>query len=172
MRLTNNKDVTMKLNNSGFNKPSSAYVLATWGALAIGVSSYLLGLWNSTFELNEKGYYFATFLLAMFAAVTLQKTIRDKEEGLPVTNIFVGMCWVAFASSIALLVIGLINANVLLSEKGFYGIAFVLSLFSVITVQKNTRDLTNEQGETDPTAFPNTAQGFNAAMDASEIIDQ
>lgn len=171
MRLTNNKDVIMELNNSGFNKPSSAYVIATWVALAIGAVSYLFGLWNSTFELNEKGYYFAVFLLAMFAAVTLQKTIRDKDEGLPVTNIFVGMCLVAFSSSIVLLVIGLINADILLSEKGFYGIAFVLSLFAVITVQKNTRDLTNELGKTDPTAFPKSKQGFDAAMDASDIVD-
>ncbi|WP_037027081.1 inner membrane protein YiaA [Psychromonas aquimarina] len=160
----------MKLNNSTLNKPSSAYILATWGALIIGVLSYLIGLWNSTFELNEKGFYFAVFLLAMFAAVTLQKTVRDKEEGLPVTQIFVGMCWAAFASAIAMLVIGLINADILLSEKGFYGISFVLALFSVITVQKNTRDLTNELGETDPSAFPKSAQGIDAAVETSEII--
>ena len=27
-----------------------------------------------------------------------------------------------------------------LSEKGFYGMAFVLSIFAAITVQKNVRD--------------------------------
>ena len=170
MKLTTNKEITMKLNNTASNKPSSAYVLATWGALVIGVLTYLIGLWNSLFELNEKGFYFAVFLLAMFAAVTLQKTIRDKEEGLPVTQIFVGMCWVAFASAIALLIIGLINADILLSEKGFYGISFILALFAVITVQKNTRDLTNELGQTDPSAFPKSAQSIDVALDASEII--
>ncbi len=170
MKLTTNKDIKMKLNNTASNKPSAPYVLATWGALIIGTLSYLIGLWNSTFELNEKGFYFAVFLLAMFAAVTLQKTIRDKEEGLPVTQIFIGMCWVAFSSAIALLVIGLINADILLSEKGFYGISFVLALFAVITVQKNTRDLTNELGETDPSAFPKSAQSIDAAIEASEIV--
>lgn len=160
----------MKLNNRYQNKPSSAYVLATWGALVIAVLSYLIGLWNSTFELNEKGFYFAVFLLAMFAAVTLQKTVRDREEGLPITPIFIAICWGALASAIALLVIGLINADILLSEKGFYGISFVLALFAVITVQKNTRDLTNELGETDPSAFPKSSQSIDAALDASEII--
>ena len=29
----------------------------------------------------------------------------------------------------------------LLSEKGFYGLSMVLSLFGVITVQKNVRDM-------------------------------
>ncbi|PTM05998.1 MAG: hypothetical protein DA405_02040, partial [Bacteroidetes bacterium] len=31
-------------------------------------------------------------------------------------------------------------ADLLLSEKGFYGMAFTLALFSAIAVQKNTRD--------------------------------
>ncbi|MFQ4149078.1 YiaA/YiaB family inner membrane protein [Arthrobacter sp. LAPM80] len=37
--------------------------------------------------------------------------------------------------------IGLWNAELLLSEKGFYGIGFAMSLFAVVAVQKNIRDL-------------------------------
>jgi uncharacterized membrane protein YiaA len=33
------------------------------------------------------------------------------------------------------------NAELLLSEKGFYGMSFTLALFSAIAVQKNTRDV-------------------------------
>ncbi|MBW8182439.1 hypothetical protein K0625_02065 [Shewanella sp. NR704-98] len=161
----------MQLNRTNLNGPTPAYIFATWGALIIGVFGYLIGLWNAVLELNEKGYYFAVFLLAMFSAVTLQKTIRDKAEGIPVTNVFVGMCWVAFSSSIALLVVGLVNATMALSEKGFYGMSFILALFAIITVQKNIRDLTDEQGVTDPSAFPKTSQGLDVAMDASELID-
>ena len=47
---------------------------------------------------------------------------------------------VATGSAIVLLVIGLLNAELLLSEKGFFGMAFTLSLFAAITVQKNVRD--------------------------------
>jgi uncharacterized membrane protein YiaA len=36
--------------------------------------------------------------------------------------------------------IGLWNATISLAEKGFYGMAYLLSLFAAITVQKNTRD--------------------------------
>ncbi len=171
IKLTKNKDeLTMHLNTSNINKPTAAYIFATWGVLAIGVLGYLLGLWNATLELNEKGFYFAVFLLAMFSAVTLQKTIRDKEEGIPVTGVFTGMCWVAFFSSIALLVIGLFNAEMLLSETGFYGMSFVLSLFAIITAQKNIRDLTNEHGITDPSAFPKSSQALDAALDVTETI--
>lgn len=171
IKLTKNKDeLTMHLNTSNINKPTPAYIFATWGVLAIGVLGYLLGLWNAALELNEKGFYFVVFLFAMFSAVTLQKTIRDKEEGIPVTSIFAGMCWVAFFSSIALLIIGLVNANMLLSEKGFYGMSFVLSLFAIITAQKNIRDLTNEYGLTDPSAFPKSSQTLGAALDVTETI--
>lgn len=159
------KDIALKSTNTA--KPTVAYVFATWGTLLIGILSYLIGLWNSTFELNEKGFYFAVFLLGMFAAITLQKTIRDREEGFPVTQIFMVTCWVAFGFAIALLVIGLINASIILSEKGFYGISFLLSLFAVITVQKNTRDLTNVSGTTDSLVASKTKQSSEAISGTS-----
>ncbi len=36
--------------------------------------------------------------------------------------------------------------------------SFVLALFTIITVQKNIRDLTNKQGVTDSSAFPKTSK--------------
>ena len=49
--------------------------------------------------------------------------------------------------AIALLVIGLWNAgSIELIEKGFYGLGFVLSLFAVVAVQKNVRDLAGFKG--------------------------
>jgi len=38
------------------------------------------------------------------------------------------------------LIIGLWNAELLRSEKGFYAMSFLLAIFSAIAVQKNTRD--------------------------------
>ncbi len=174
MKISKRGDVKMQQNTSSYsysNKPSGAFIGASWGALGIGIGSYMIGLWNATIQLNEKGFYFAVFLLGLFSAVTLQKSVRDKLEGLPITNIFLGISWVAFAAAIALLVIGLINAQMELSEKGYYGVSFVLSLFAVITVQKNVRDLTNEQGVTDSSAFPGAESGLDLAGNASDIMD-
>ena len=42
-----------------------------------------------------------------------------------------------------LMSLGLYNAPLTLAEKGFYSMAFLLSLFAAITVQKNTRDTTD-----------------------------
>ncbi|EKN64570.1 putative membrane protein [Schinkia azotoformans MEV2011] len=122
-------------------EPTSAFKGASWGALLVGVSAYLIGLFNSTMQLNEKGYYFAILIFGLYSAVSLQKAVRDKDEGIPVTGIYYGISWVALIVSISLMAIGLYNAgSLVLSEKGFYGMAFVLSLFAAITVQKNIRD--------------------------------
>jgi len=126
-------------------KPSKAFYLASVVALITGVATYIIGLLNADMLLNEKGYYFAVFLFGLFSAVSVQKTVRDKMEGIKTTRIYLIICWAGLLSSIALLVIGLVNANLLLSEKGFYGMAFVLSLFAAITVQKNVRD--NQQAD-------------------------
>ncbi len=121
-------------------KTSSAFVFASWTALATGVFGYIIGLWRATMQLNEKGYYFTLLMFGLFSVVTLQKSVRDRLEGLRVTDIFYNICWFAVALSITLMIIGLWHANLLPSEKGFYAFAFLLALFGAITVQKNTRD--------------------------------
>ncbi|WP_338472355.1 inner membrane protein YiaA [Niallia sp. XMNu-256] len=125
-------------------EPTSAFKGASWAAFIIGVGAYLIGLFNAMMELNEKGYYFAVLVFGLYAAVSLQKAVRDKEEGIPVTGIYYGISWFALIVSISLMAIGLYNAgSIVLSEKGFYGMAYVLSLFAAITVQKNIRDTKN-----------------------------
>jgi uncharacterized membrane protein YiaA len=122
-------------------EPTAAFKGASWAALMVGVSSYLIGLFNAAMELNEKGYYFAVLAFGLYAAVSLQKAVRDKEEDIPVTAIYYGISWLALIISISLMAIGLYNAgSIILSEKGFYAMSFVLSLFAAITVQKNIRD--------------------------------
>jgi len=122
-------------------RPTAAFVGASWGALLIGASAYLIGLWNAQMQLNEKGYYLALILYGLFAAVSLQKTVRDRSEGLRVTNMYVGLCWISLIAAILLLTVGLWNATLAPSEKGFYAMSFTLSLFAVVAVQKNVRDV-------------------------------
>lgn len=121
-------------------KPSNAFVAAAWMALGIGMIGFIVGLWRSDMLLNEKGYYFTVLMFGLFAVISLQKAVRDKLEGIPVTEIYYGLSWFSTLLTITLLVIGLWNATLLPSEKGFYAFAFLLSLFGAITVQKNTRD--------------------------------
>ena len=122
-------------------KPTPAFIAAAWSALLIGMVSYCIGLWNADMWLNEKGYYFTLLLFGLFSVVSVQKSVRDRQEGLPVTDAYYGISWFTTIASIVLLLIGLWNANMELSEKGFYGMSFLLSLFASVAVQKNTRDL-------------------------------
>lgn len=122
-------------------KPSAAFVAASWAALGIGMCGYLIGLSNATMILSEKGYYFTVLMYGLFAVISVQKSVRDRLENVPVTAIYYGLSWFSTILSIVLLTVGLWNAGILPSEKGFYAFAFLLSLFGAIAVQKNTRDL-------------------------------
>ena len=122
-------------------RPTGAFIGASWAALFVGSITFLVGLWNAQMQLNEKGYYFTVLMYGLFAAVSLQKSVRDRLEGIQVTGIYFGLCWLSLALSILLLAIGLWNATLSGSEKGFYAMAFLLSLFAAVAVQKNVRDI-------------------------------
>ncbi|MBC3920033.1 hypothetical protein H8L32_21370 [Undibacterium sp. CY18W] len=122
-------------------QPTGAFVGASWAALFIGGITYLAGVWNAAMQLNEKGYYFTLLMYGLFSAVSLQKSVRDKLEGIPVTGIYFGLCWLSLGLSILLLSVGLWNATLNWSEKGFFAMAFLLSLFAAVAVQKNVRDM-------------------------------
>jgi uncharacterized membrane protein YiaA len=111
-------------------KPSNAFIAASWAAMGIGMIGYLVGLWRSDMQV----------MFGLFSAVSVQKAVRDKLEGIAVTDIYYGLSWAAVLLCIVLLAVGLFNATLLPSEKGFYAFAFVLAIFGAIAVQKNTRD--------------------------------
>lgn len=122
-------------------RPTSAFVGASWLALLVGGGTYMTGLWNAQMALNEKGYYFTLLMYGLFAAVSLQKSVRDRLEGVKVTGIYFSLCWFSLLLSIALLGVGLVNATLAASEKGFFAMGFILSLFAAVAVQKNVRDI-------------------------------
>lgn len=126
--------------DSQYRSPSPAFVGASWSALFVGVATYLAGLWNAQMQLSEKGYYLVLLMYGLFAAVSLQKSVRDRLDGIAVTSLYRGLCWGSLAVTLLLLSIGLWNASLANSEKGFYGMGFVLSLFAAVAVQKNVRD--------------------------------
>ena len=111
------------------------------GLVLIGSVVYLMGLWNSTMALNEKGYYFVLLMYGMFATVSLQKSVRDRLEGLRVSNQYYAIAWASVGICVVLLAFSLFKATLEMSEKGFFAMAYLMCLFGVTAVQKNTRDL-------------------------------
>ena len=155
-------------------KPTTAYVGTSWAVMLVGVLAYLMGLWNAqSMLLNEKGYYFAILALGLYSAISLQKTLRDRAEGIPTTNLYYLISWAALAVSIALIAIGLMNASGLsLSEKGFYMMAFTMSLFAAVTIQKNTRDEAHIRALISPNSLSddNTARISNQKTDSGKSL--
>ena len=151
-------DSSTTTNNNNVNQPTKAYTFASIIVLLLGVASYGIGLFNAEMALNEKGYYLIVLLYGLFSMVSLQKHIRDEKEGIKTSAIYSQLCWFSSLIAIVLLVVGLYNAELFLSEKGFYGMAYVLSLFAAVTVQKNIRDKSN------------TIKFENTVESASEII--
>ena len=143
----NKSKSSKKMKTAQFDqKPTSAFIGASWMSMLVGVLAYCIGLWNSDMLLNERGYYFTILLFGLFSAVSVQKSVRDKLEGLKVSDMYLNISWFSALASIVLLTIGLWNADLLPSEKGFYAMSYLLSLFASIAVQKNTRDKSYIEG--------------------------
>jgi uncharacterized membrane protein YiaA len=130
--------------------PTPAFVAASWIAMLAGASAFIIGLWNAGMALNEKGYYFTILMYGLFAAVSLQKSVRDRAEGTPVSGLYFSLCWISLLLTMVLLGVGLFNATLTLSEKGFYAMSFMLSLFGAVAVQKNVRDIGALKQKSDP----------------------
>ncbi len=130
-------------------RPSTAFIGASWATLLLGAAAFIVGLWNANVTRSEKGFYFIVLMYGLFAAVSLQKSIRDKLEDVRVSNQYFMMCWASLIICIVLFGYGLFNADpkvLQLSEKGFFGISFMMALFGAIAVQKNTRDVAAANG--------------------------
>jgi uncharacterized membrane protein YiaA len=144
-------------------RPTNAFVGASWAALLVGTVAYLVGLWNAQMAPSEKGYYLTILMFGLFSAVSLQKSVRDRMEGIAVSPIYFGLAWVSVGASLLLLTVGLWNAALLPSEKGFYAMSFTLSRSSAVTVQKNVRDLLGaEPGRSDERSRVVTESGNEA----------
>lgn len=123
-------------------KPSFAFVALSWVAALAGVVLYGSMLFNSTsLTWSDKYFFTAILAFAVYAAISVQKIVRDRIEGVPFTNLYYGISWLAVIIAIGMFVSGLFTVNISLSERGFYGMAMLLTLFGAISIQKNTRDI-------------------------------
>lgn len=93
-------------------------------------------------------------MYGVLSAVSRQKSVRDRLEDVPVTAIYFGLCWLSVAMALVLLAIGSWNAALQNTEKGFCAMAFLLSLFGGVAVQKNVRDVQAFQAHAPATSSP------------------
>ena len=54
------------------------YQKTVW-CMGLALLLLVIGLWNATLPLSEKGYYGMSYLLALYSAVTVQKNVPDNQ---------------------------------------------------------------------------------------------
>ena len=82
--------------NNFINRPTSAFIAAaSWVAFTCLTVGFMIGYGMPIYHYTKKGYYFVILLYGLFSAASLQKTVRDKLEDIPVTAIYYGLCWVS-----------------------------------------------------------------------------
>ena len=59
---------------------TAAFTALAYFTLAVGVFMFLVGLYNASMNLSEKGYYIAVMLLVAVGAILTQKVTRDNAE--------------------------------------------------------------------------------------------
>lgn len=159
--------------NLNYQRPTQAFAWASWAALTVGIAAYLVGLWNAAIDLSDRGYHLTLVFYGLFSVISLQKSVRDRHEGIPVTDLYFGLSWVSTLVAIILLVVGLWNAELWLSEKGFYAMAYALSLFGAVAVQKNTRDIAAAKKMGAETPSPRTKRSLdNLSSQRDEVISE
>jgi hypothetical protein len=65
------------MNNS---QNTQAFYVLTWMAFLLALFGMIIGLARLEADIQTKGFFLMTYLFSTFAAFTLAKVIRDKEE--------------------------------------------------------------------------------------------
>jgi hypothetical protein len=63
------------------NQNTPSFYVLTWMAFLLALFGMIFGLIRLEADIQTKGFFLMTYLFSTFAAFTLAKVIRDKEEG-------------------------------------------------------------------------------------------
>ena len=117
-------------------KDDKLSLISTVAACILGMSAFFIGLYNSEMALSEQGYYAVLLLYSVFSSISLQKTILEIDSGISVSKFYRNICMISIVLALLFFIMGLFNAELLKSEKGFYAMSYILTLFSSLGIQK------------------------------------
>lgn len=123
-------------------KPTAAFIGAGWAAFAVFALTYLIALWRMGIPPIENYFYITILLFGLFGVVSIVKSIRDREDNIPVTGLFIGLSWVAAITPLVIMGLYLLNVSTLNElQRGLLFLTYAAAVFAAIVVQKNHRDL-------------------------------
>lgn len=124
---------------------TAAFSFMAWASFACAFLAMFIGIYTLEESLSVKGYYAVAAMYLTMSAFVLQKTIRDNQDDAAsgkrrTTVAFTFLSWVAFATSLAAIFIGITNLNQPLSVKGYYAVCTLFLTMSSFVLQKTVRD--------------------------------
>ena len=57
-----------------------AFTFLAWASFVLATCFLLVAVWNTEWQLVEKGYYAGCFIWGIYSSFVLSKVIRDNEE--------------------------------------------------------------------------------------------
>ena len=122
-------------------KDTGAWIFQTWAAAVISAMTSLYGIWvlkdqnNQNFLLMIMGFFFC-----VFAAITLQKMIRDNQEKAQDTASYRITTWSAFVISLTLTGYCLRSVELEHWHRAQLITSFLFVISSVFVLTKTLRD--------------------------------
>lgn len=57
-----------------------AFTFLAWASFILSIGFFLIAIWNTEWQLVEKGYYAGIFIWSVYSAFVLSKVVRDNDE--------------------------------------------------------------------------------------------
>lgn len=119
---------------------SKEFYFLTWAAFIVAFSFTLIAIWNTEWQLVEKGFYTIVLGWITFSAFSLVKTLRDKSEGLKVSGEYIFLAWLSTLASFGIGMIAIWNTEWVLVEKGYYWLGLLFVSYTAFALSKEIRD--------------------------------
>ncbi len=119
---------------------TNEFFFLTWAAFLTGFGFVLVAIWNTDWQLVERGFYTILLGWITFSAFSLVKTIRDQHDGIKVTKEYLLLCYLSTIASFGIGMISVWNTEWELVEKGYYWLGIIFVLYTSFALSKEIRD--------------------------------
>ena len=127
---------------TGVPPPSGAWQGVSWFAFVLGAVTFFYTAWYApSVAVTDRFFLYTAVLFSFFGSLSVSKSVRDRQEGVPITGLFYGLSWVAALAPFVLVVYYLtFYSDMEGSYRALLGMAYSLATFAVLAIAKNERD--------------------------------
>ncbi|MEG0955973.1 MULTISPECIES: inner membrane protein YiaB [Citrobacter freundii complex] len=107
-----------------------------WLLFLSGALIYVIGLWRACPLLNGKGYFLGVLMTGMFVTYAYQRAENSNQND----EHFARTCQMVALITVGLLLVGVLNAPLMLLEIGLYPVAFFVCLAGQIMLMRPLKE--------------------------------